>query len=95
MDSSQADISHQEVGYTHSAKPGVWWDSSFQVSIGIRILVTRKLSLLGRGAGVYSPGPALATLHHFDWRQTGREQRRQEQAFKWAISTHADTNTTA
>lgn len=49
-DSSQADSSHQEWGYTHSAQPGLGRGPSCQVSAGTGTLVSRKLSPWGRGA---------------------------------------------
>lgn len=92
---SQADISHQEAGYKHSAQPGLWWDPSLQVSIGIGILITRSCPCQGERQGSTLQDQLWAALHHLYWRQTRREQRGQEQAFKWAIATHSDTNKTA
>lgn len=45
-----------------------------------------------RGQGAALQDQLWVSLHGLYWRQTGKEQRGQEQTLKWAICTHAGTN---
>lgn len=57
------------------------WDTGFQEAIPGR----------ERGQGAALQDQLGVSLHGLDWRQTGREQRGQEQTLPWAIWTGCDT----